>query len=149
MIFSSLYDVHTVFCYISDSEFQSICVSLKKAIKNTGFINTTPSDIVYRATIRYTPFNFCVKAIITLGLRHVHDVSFNPRTLKIREHYQNKSTFRGTFIKLWNEHIPHSLKNTLVNVRNNNNSIKSILKNYFRLPKLEKSERSKYVWSRQ
>ena len=114
LLFSQLYDTHILFCYISSSEFQKITTAINNAIRNTGFINTTPSDILYRSSIRYRPFDFCIKAIVTLGLKHETDVTHNSRTLKIREHHGNLSTFRGTYIKVWNDHIPYRLKQELL-----------------------------------
>ena len=56
LLFSSMFDIHILFCYITDSEFGRIKVAYNNAIRNTGFQNTTPTGILASSTTRYRLF---------------------------------------------------------------------------------------------
>ena len=150
LLFSSLHDVHIVFCYITSAQFYRIKVAFNNAIRNTGFINTTPSKILAASATRYQILDFCVKGVITLGLKQIPGLAFD-RVDKLRIRVTEPHTFHGTFIRAWNDYLPRDIRKSLILAYNskNHSMTKRILKSHFRLEKATYEDRIEHVWTQQ
>ena len=109
LVWSSIYDIGVIYPFVDNKTWESIEVTIRKAIKLAGLDTRTDSHTIYQLSLKVSPKLIATKQIVQLGVKATAPSMIGNRNLIKQAPGDEFRPFRKRFLEEFNR-LPNTIR---------------------------------------